>query len=72
MRWIDQGPEPDGVAGYAQRYTQAGLTIFRTKTENQSEVVPMIVCGPCLDPVGGTVVITTAGTVNADAILKRK
>ena len=35
---------------------KAGLTIFRTKTENQSEVVPMIVYGPCLDPVWVTVV----------------
>ena len=31
MRWIDRGPEPDGVAGYAQRYTQGWVDHFPNK-----------------------------------------
>ena len=31
MRWIDRGPEPDGVAGYAQRYTQGWVDHFQNR-----------------------------------------
>ena len=29
MRWIDRGPEPDGVAGYAQQFTQGRVDYFQ-------------------------------------------
>ena len=29
MRWIDRGPEPDGVKEYAQRFTQGWVRYFR-------------------------------------------
>lgn len=28
MRWVDRGPEPDGVAGYAQQFTQGWVDHF--------------------------------------------
>ena len=28
MRWIDRGSVPDGVVGYAQRYTQGWVDYF--------------------------------------------
>ena len=34
MRWVDRGPEPAGVAGYAQRYTQGWIDYFE---EGKSE-----------------------------------
>ena len=29
MRWVDRGPEPDGVAGYAQRFTPGWVDYFQ-------------------------------------------
>ena len=29
MRWIDRGPEPDGVDGYARQFTQGWVDYFR-------------------------------------------
>ena len=29
MRWIDRGPEPDGVAGYARQFAQGWVDYFR-------------------------------------------
>ena len=29
MRWVDRGPEPGGVAGYAQRFTQGWVDYFQ-------------------------------------------
>ena len=29
MRWIDRGPEPDGVAGYARQFTTGWVDYFR-------------------------------------------
>ena len=29
MRWIDRGPEPDGVAGYARQFTPGWVDYFR-------------------------------------------
>lgn len=31
MRWIDRGAEPDGVAGYAQRYTPGWVDYFQNR-----------------------------------------
>ncbi len=31
MRWIDRGPEPDGVAGYAQQFTQGWVDYFQNR-----------------------------------------
>ena len=31
MRWIDRGPEPDGVQGYAQRFTQGWVEYFEDR-----------------------------------------
>ena len=32
MRWIDRGPEPDGVAGYARQFTPGWVDHFRGQT----------------------------------------
>ena len=32
MRWVDRGPEPDGVAQYAGHYTQGWLDYFQNRT----------------------------------------
>lgn len=32
MRWIDRGPEPDGVAGYASQFTQGWIDYFQHQT----------------------------------------
>ena len=32
MRWIDRGPEPDGVAGYARQFTPGWVAYFRHNT----------------------------------------
>ena len=29
MRWIDRGPDPDGVAGYARQFTQGWIDYFQ-------------------------------------------
>ncbi|MCE2499800.1 MAG: hypothetical protein J4G13_02930 [Dehalococcoidia bacterium] len=29
MRWIDRGPEPDGVAGYARQFTPGWVDYFQ-------------------------------------------
>lgn len=29
MRWVDRGPEPDGVAGYARQFAQGWVDYFR-------------------------------------------
>lgn len=29
MQWVDRGPEPDGVAGYARQFTQGWVNHFR-------------------------------------------
>ena len=31
MRWIDRGPEPGGVAGYASRFTQGWIDYFENR-----------------------------------------
>ncbi len=31
MRWIDRGPEPAGVAGYAQQFTQGWIDYFQNR-----------------------------------------
>ena len=35
MRWIDRGPEPDSVAGYAQRFTQGWIDYFQNGVGNR-------------------------------------
>ncbi len=32
MRWVDRGPEPSGVAGYARQFTQGWINHFQTGT----------------------------------------
>lgn len=32
MRWVDRGPEPAGVAGYAQQYVQGWIDYFQNRT----------------------------------------
>lgn len=32
MRWVDRGPEPGEVAGYAQQYTQGWIDYFQNRT----------------------------------------
>ena len=32
MRWVDRGPEPGEVAGYAQQYTQGWIDHFQNRT----------------------------------------
>ncbi len=31
MKWVDRGPEPAGVAGYAQQFTQGWIDYFRNR-----------------------------------------
>ena len=35
MRWIDRGPEPDGVQGYARQFTQGWVEYFRDRVEER-------------------------------------
>ena len=32
MRWVDRGPEPNGVAGYARQFTQGWVDYFQNAT----------------------------------------
>ena len=32
MRWVDRGPVPDGIAGYARQYTQGWIDYFQNRT----------------------------------------
>ena len=37
MRWIDRGPEPDGVFGYAGRFTQGWIDYFENRVGGRPE-----------------------------------
>lgn len=37
MRWIDRGPEPGGVAGYAQQFTQGWVDYFQNSVGSRPE-----------------------------------
>ena len=37
MRWIDRGPEPDGVFGYAGRFTQGWIDYFENRAGGRPE-----------------------------------
>lgn len=37
MRWIDRGPEPDGIQEYARHFTQAWVDYFARRVEERPE-----------------------------------
>ena len=37
MKWVDRGPEPDGVAGYARRFTQGWIDYFESRVGERPE-----------------------------------
>ena len=37
MKWVDRGPEPAGVAGYAQQFTQGWIDYFVNRTGSRPE-----------------------------------
>ena len=36
MQWVDRGPEPSGVAGYARQFTQGWVDYFQNRVGEQS------------------------------------
>ena len=68
MRWIDRGPEPPGVGGYARQFTRDGWTFSGTASVG----VPLMPTGGSFAQRWAPVRPTFAGTANAGANQRRK
>ena len=40
MRWIDRGPEPDEIAGFAEKYTQGWIDYYTQRDPSGSPTLP--------------------------------
>lgn len=55
MRWIDRGPEPAGVAGYAQQFTQGWIDYFQNRTGDRPSDYLWSVFRPTLGSRGNNI-----------------